>query len=157
MASKVLHGARATVWINGKLIGIFTNVSWGLSYDAQPAYILGRFSPAEIDYTAQEMVSISASGWRIYDKGPHVSPEQGGAGIPRLQDLLNADYAVFEIFDRANPGRPIMKVTDVRHTGYSQSVSSRQLTEISMTFVGRNVDAENGDAASETAGATELP
>jgi hypothetical protein len=47
-APKVMSGARAKFGIvdpatgKARYLGIFNNVSYGLTYDAQPAYILGR-------------------------------------------------------------------------------------------------------------------
>jgi hypothetical protein len=158
MASKVVHGARAKVYIDSKLVGIFTNVSYGLTYDAQPSFILGRYNPADIDYTAQEAVNISATGWRVYNRGPHVSPAQGGPGVPKLADLLNANYMMFEIYDRAQgkPSKPLMKVTKVRCLGYSGAQTARQLSEVQFNYVGCAIDAENGDGGVELASATSL-
>lgn len=147
-ASKVMNGARAKLGIYDpatgltRTVGIFNNVSFGLTFDAQPAYILGAYAPAEIDYTSQEPVSITASGWRVIDHGPHVE-----AGIPRLQDLLTHEYLELAIIDRqreagGKDGR-ITKFRQVRPTGYSTTISARQLEEITCTFMAIRVDDES--------------
>ena len=143
-APKVMSGARAKFGIldpatgQAKYLGIFNNVSYGLTYDAQPAYILGRYSPAEIDYTAQEPVNITASGWRVIDHGAHAE-----AKVPNLADLLKHEYLTLTIVDRQNPNKNIAVFRNVRPTGYSTTISARNLEEITVTFVGIFVDDES--------------
>ncbi len=162
MAGKVITGARAKVYLtqNGvkSLVGIFTNVSYGVTYDAQPAFILGRFSAAEIDYTAAEVIQISASGWRVYGRAPTVAAANGGPGMPKLQDLLHAEYSEFEIFDRGQDAsaKPAMKVVGVRHLGADGGFTARQLSEMSLKFMGLRLSDENGDPSVEGPGATDL-
>jgi hypothetical protein len=156
-APKVMSGARAKFGIldpatgQAKYLGIFNNVSYGLTYDAQPAYILGRYSPAEIDYTAQEPVQITASGWRVIDHGPHADGK-----VPNLKDLLKHEYLTLTIVDRQNPSKNIAVFRDVRPTGYSTTISARNLEEITVTFVGIFVDDES-TANAEDPSALDLP
>jgi hypothetical protein len=144
MPPKVMSGARAKLGIldpatgQAQYLGIFNNVSYGLTYDAQPAYILGRYGPAEIDYTAQEPVNISASGWRVINHGAHAD-----AKVPNLKDLLNHEYLTLTIVDRQNPNVNIATFRNVRPTGYSTTLSARNLEEITVTFVGIFVDDES--------------
>lgn len=157
MTPKVMSGARAKVYITQEggqpqLIGIFTSVSYSMQLDAQPAYILGRYSAAEIDYVAQEVVSINATGWRVIGHGAHQD-----VAVPKLEDLLSVGYMTFHIQDRGTAGEPkMMQVQQVRPTGYSTTLSSRQLTEISMTFMGIYINDESGGGV-ESAGSTNLP
>lgn len=143
-APKTVSGARCKVGIVdpstgvARYVGIFNSVSYGLTYDAQPVYILGRFSPAEIDYTAQEPVNITCSGWRVVDHGAHVE-----GGVPKLQDLLNHEYLTLTVVDRQNPTRNIATFRNVRPTGYSTTISARNLEEITVTFMGIFVDDES--------------
>ena len=104
---KTLHGARATLSIDGKIVGLYSQVSYGVQYDVQPAYILGRHSPGELVYTAQEPVQISCTGFRVFNNGPH-----GDAKVPKLQDLLNHSDISISVFDRQNPGTPLMTAVD---------------------------------------------
>lgn len=156
-APKVMSGARAKFGIvdpatgQARYVGIFNNVSYGLTYDAQPAYILGRYSPAEIDYTAQEPVNITASGWRVIDHGAHAE-----AKVPALADLLTHEYLVLTIVDRQNPTRNIATFRNVRPTGYSTTISARNLEEVTVTFVGIFVDDESTQNA-EHPTALDLP
>ena len=99
--SPIVTGARALLGVfdpnTGKvrIVGIYNNVSYGLSYSAEEAHILGRYSPAAITYTAQNVVNISASGYRVLEHGPHID-----GGLPRLQDLLDFEYLEMTIIDR---------------------------------------------------------
>jgi hypothetical protein len=140
---KIVTGARAKVQIqspSGELVtvGIFTSISYGVVYDATPAYTLGAYSPREIDYTAQEPVSISASGWRVVGQGPHV---QGL--FPTLQELMTHEYLSMTITDRQT-GLVIAKIEQVRPTSYQTPIASRQLTEQSFSFMGILCSDESG-------------
>lgn len=149
-APKVMSGARAKFGVvdpatgQAQYLGIFNNVSYGLTYDAQPAYILGRYSPAEIDYTAQEPVNITASGWRVINHGPQVDGK-----VPNLRDLLNHEYLTLTIVDRQNPNVNMATFRNVRPTGYSTTISARNLEEITVTFVGIFVDDESTQNAED--------
>jgi len=161
-APKTMSGARAKLAVvdpntgQARVVGIFNNVSYGLTYDVQPVYILGRFSPAELDYTGQEPVSITCSGWRVIGHGPHVS-----ASVPKLQDLLTADYLELTVIDRQSeindPGNAqVAKFHSCRATGYSTSITARQLEEVTVNFVGLLVDDESTVNA-EHSSAASLP
>ena len=137
--ANTIHGARAKLFIDGKACGIFNSVNYSLAYDMQPVYILGRFSPSEIVATGQEAINIAASGFRIFDRGPHVS-----AKVPHLQDLLGLGEISLAIEDRENPGKPIMTVVGVKVQGYSTSINARAVQEISVTFIGLRLSDESG-------------
>lgn len=153
-SNKVMSGARAVLGFydgqNFKPAGIFNNVSWGFSIDAQPVFTLGRFSAASIEYTGVEVVSITASGWRIVDHGPH-----DDGGVPTLGELLTHDYLQLVIVDRLTEKR-IATFRDVKPTNYSTSLSQRALEEMSITFMAIYVDDELNTQA-ESPGATQLP
>lgn len=144
---KVISGARAKFGIldpaNGQaeFKGIFNNCSYGLTFDAQPVYILGRYSPAEIEYTAQEPVSITCSGWRTLDHGAHVDGK-----VPNLRDLLNHEYLTLVVVDRQS-NRTIATFRNVRPTGFSTTISARNLEEITVTFTAIFVDDESTENA----------
>ncbi len=156
--SKVMHGARAMLYIDGNPAGVFNQASWGVAYDASPVYILGRYSPAEIALTSQEPVSLTLSGWRVVSShandyaGPYA--ETGGK-MSNLQDLLSAGDITVQILDRQTQ-QVILTVVNVRTTGYSTSVNSRGLQEMSVSMVGLTASDEF-ITQSEAAGAQDLP
>lgn len=151
--SETMHGGRARLILGNQIIGIFTDVSYGVVYDNQPIYVLGAFGPVEIVLTGQEAVSINATGWRVVGTGPH--SEKGGA-VPKLQDLLTHEDTFIEIFDRKNSSKAIMTVKGVRPTGYSTSISSRGVQQIQVSMIGLTVEDESGEQG-EAAGATSFP
>ena len=154
---KIMNGARAMVFLSSpsepspKLVGIFTSISYGLQYDAQPAYTLGAFAPREIDYTAQEPVQIQASGWRVINNGPHIQ-----ALIPRLQDLLNHEYLTMTVLDRQTD-TVIATIKDVRPTGFQTPIANRQMVEQSFSFIGRLIGDETPDSGGDEPGAAVMP
>lgn len=159
-APKTVSGARAKVSIidaNGpRVVGIFANVSYNLTYDAQPAYILGRYSATEIDYTAVDIVHITASGWRVVGHGWH----KGGA-LPKVEDLMFAEYITMTVTDRqteaTKSGNPVMAtIKNVRPTSASGGFAARQLSESTYTYVGILVDDED-TVNDEGVGAVNLP
>lgn len=149
MSQQILHGARAQLMVNGKIVGLFTNCSWGVQYDAVPSHILGRYSPAEITYTAQEAIRVSASGFRVIDNGAYKV-----AGLPKLQDLMTYADISLSIYDRQT-GKLIMTVVEVKPTGYSTDVAAKSLSSFSVEFLGTRSEDESGSQG-EASGASEL-
>ncbi len=145
---KVISGARAKVGIwnattgESKIIGSISNISYGVTFDVQPAFILGRFTAASLDYTGADVVQITASGWRVFGHGWHIDGQ-----LPRIQDLLLAEPIELVIIDRqqeALGGEPrVAKIRNVRPTSGSGGFASRALSEMTHTFVGLLVDDES--------------
>lgn len=143
MPAKTMHGARAQVIIadpntgTSGVVGIFNSISYGLAFDVAEVSLLGRYSPDELVYTGAEAVNVTASGFRVIDAGPHVAGH-----VPDLASLLQHEYIELAIFDRQTNKRVAM-IHSVRPTGYSTSISARQLEEITVTFRGLLVDDES--------------
>lgn len=156
MAPKVMTGARAKVSVidpktgQSRVVGIYSDVSYGVALDVQPAFILGRFSAAALEYTAAEPVNISATGYRVVHHGPHVD-----GFIPNLKDLLDHEYLTFTIQDRAT-GEYVGTIKMIRPAGYNTALNARQLSQMSLNYVGLLVDDEDTQM-SESPDSTELP
>lgn len=156
-APKLMTGARAKVFLTKpgqppQLVGIFTSFSYGVTFDAQPAFTLGAYGPREIDYTAMEPVAISASGWRVIGQGPHKQ-----ALIPKLQDLLRHEYISATVIDRQT-GETIATIEGIRPTSYQTSLAARQLTEQTFSLMGLLCSDEDGaHAYNEDGTAVALP
>lgn len=158
---RVMSGARAVVSIqeqgsNGTStpVGIFTNISYSVQYDAQGVWVLGGYSAREIDYTAVELVSINATGWRVINHGAHRE-----AGVPTLKQILTKDYLTFVIKDRAT-GVTIATIENVRATGHQGGFTNKQLSEITLSFVGTFMNDEtskNDNSLAEDGSAVLLP
>lgn len=142
-APKTMTGARAQLAVidpntnEAKILGIFNSVNYGLTYDVEPIYIMGRYSAAETVYTAQSPVGVSATGWRVIGNGPHKA-----AKVPALSDLMAHEYMELAIYDRQT-GQFIAKIHSVRPTGYSTSMAARSPEEVTVNFVGLLVDDED--------------
>ncbi len=159
--SPIMTGARAIVGIydpntgTTRTVGIFNSVSLSAGLAAEPAYILGSHLPQEITYTASEVVSITASGWRIVGHGWH-----NDGHMPKVQDLLNHQYLEMTVIDRQTQGNGgdgrIVKVTGVRPVGAQVSYAARGQSEITLNFMGLAVGDESGDNT-ERADAATLP
>jgi hypothetical protein len=147
--AKVVTGARCSVAIfdpatnTSTIVGIFNNVSYGLTYTADPIYVLGSTGPVETVYTSQDAVHVSASGWRVVGAGAHIS-----AKLPKLQELLTSDYISLTIYDRLSDAtKPIAKISQVRALSYNTTLSNRSASEISVNFIGIHVSDESVDNA----------
>lgn len=149
--AKIMTGPRAILIVNGVPSGIFNSVSYGVDYNVNPAYILGRYSPAELTYVGQEAIQVTATGWRVIDSGPYTN----SAAVPRLQDLLTHNDISLAIMDRLNPNKVALTVVGVRPVGYSTQITQKSQQEITVRFMGLRAYDENG-SQDETAGATSL-
>lgn len=148
-APKVMTGARAKLNVvdpntgTTHAVGLFSNVSYHLTYDTAPVYVLGRFAAVEVDYTSMELIPITCSGFRVVDHGPWAE-----CGLPRLQELLLSEYLTLDIYDRQaqalgdTTAKPIAHFNNVRCTGFQTTISARSLEEITASFVALTMDDE---------------
>jgi hypothetical protein len=150
MAQNIFHGARAQLVVNGKVIGLFTQVSYGVNYDVVPSFILGRFSPAEITYTGSDAVSVSASGYRVIGAGPYSDAGQ----VPLIQDLLNFEDISLSLYDRQT-NQLVMTVVGVKPVGFNESDASRAISTMTITFMGQILSTE-GTPSAEGSGASDI-
>jgi hypothetical protein len=156
MPPKVMHGARAKVSIfdpvtgKAKIVGIWNQFSYRVSYTVQPAFILGRFSAAELITTAVEPVDITAQGFRIIDHGPFVEGR-----LTNVKDLLQQEYLLLTVHDRQT-GKAEATIRGCLPTGTSSTLSSKQLQESTNTYMGLLMDDESTQN-NEAADAADLP
>jgi hypothetical protein len=155
MAAKVLSGARAKLgFYDGNqvnYVGIFSDVSYGVTYDVQPAWILGRYSAAELDYTAMEVVHITANGFRIVDHGWF-----NDAQFPSLSQLMSANYMTMSVLDRQTL-KEIARIDSVRPVAATGGFSARQLSTSTHSYQGLLVSDESQPNNTESPGAMSLP
>jgi hypothetical protein len=146
---KILHGARAQLIVNGKKVGIFSDISYGVNYDVQPAFILGRYSAAELTYVGMDVVNVNATGFRVVDNGAYVA-----ASMPKLQELMAHNEISLEIFDRQT-NKSVLSVIGVRPVSWNSGQAARSLSTFSVTFLGRLASDESG-VNDEGAGASTI-
>src|ERR1022692_1430526 len=122
---QIMSGARAKVGFYSPstglltIVGIFSSVDYGLNYTTEPAFLLGRFSAGANEYTSQDIIRITCSGFRVIGHGPFKD-----AGVPALQDLLLTGYIQLGIVDRQSELKGVQdariaKFTEVRPTGFT--------------------------------------
>lgn len=139
--AKILTGARAKVMIGSTVVGLFSQCTWSIRQNKEPAFILGRFSPAEITPTTQEAVQLSLSGYRIVDAGPYKV-----ANATLLKNLLNEEDFTVSIIDRQT-NKTIFQSVGNRISGWSSGVASRGVSDIRIDVIGMKGEDEFGIAA----------
>ncbi len=140
--ARTLNGARCKLYIDGVLVGVFSNVSYGVTYDVSPIYVLGRFNAAELVYTGMDVVNVTATGFRVMDNGPYAT-----ASVPQLQELMNHEDIVLHVHDRQATDATkanVMTVVGVRPLGFSTSSSARGVNDLTVNFQGTLLHDESG-------------
>jgi len=150
MPSQVLTGARAKIYVNNRLVGIYETCTYNMNIGTEPIHLLGRYSAAEITPTSYEAVTISCSGFRIVGQGPHVLP-----AVPKLQDLLTLEAVTLAIVDRQS-GDTILTAIGCVPNSYNGNHNARATSRITINYTGLVLSDESGDQ-SESQGATVLP
>jgi hypothetical protein len=150
MAAKVMVGARARVYVDNVLVGIFDSVDYSVNVGAEPIHLLGRYGAAEITPTSYEAVSLNCSGFRIIGNGGHILPK-----MPKLQDLLNLESVTLSVSDRQDPDTPILIAKNCIPTSYSTGYSAKATSRVRVSYLGTVASDESGDQSE--AGAVDLP
>lgn len=150
--AKVFTGARAKVYVDNVLVGIFDSCTYAVNIGAEAIHILGRYSPAEITQTSYEAVTANCSGFRIIGNGGHLLPK-----VPKLQDLLNLETITLAMIDRqgAQNDPPVMVVQNCIPISYSTGANAKATSRIQVTYMGTHASDESG--AQDEGGAVNLP
>lgn len=149
MPSKVMVGARAKVYVNNQLVGIFETCSYNMSIGTEPIHLLGRYSPDEITPTSYEAVTMNCSGFRVVDNGPHVLP-----AVPKLQDLLTLEAVTLAVIDRQT-GKTILTAIGCIPNSYNGNHNARATSRVTINYTGLRLSDESG--AQDEGGAVSLP
>ena len=128
--AKVMTGARAKVIIGTQEVGLFTNCTWSMTQGKVPAFILGRFSPAEIVPVDQDAVRMGLSGFRVIGSGPYAV-----ANATQLKQLLNEEDFSISIIDRQT-NKQIFTAIGCRVLGWASGVSARGVSDIRLDIMG---------------------
>lgn len=150
--AKVFTGARAKVYVDNVLVGIFDSCTYSVNVGAEPIHTLGKFSPQEITPTSYEAVSVNCSGFRIIGNGGHVLPK-----MPKLQDLLNLETVTLAMVDRQSDASadPVMTVQNCIPVNYSTGANAKATSRIQITYLGTHASDEAG--AQDEGDAVTLP
>lgn len=158
MSGKVMTGARAVVYLDdpanntSRAVGIFSDCSWGLTYGVDSIFVLGAYGPVESIYTSMDATTVTCSGYRVIDHGPHIE-----GGVPKLADLLHHEYISMTVLDRQT-NKTMAKFKQCRPTGYNTALAHRQPESCTVTYIALRVEDESTEMA-ETPGtnASTLP
>lgn len=150
--AKVFTGARAKVYVDNVLVGIFDSCTYAVNVGAEPIHTLGKFGAQEITPTSYEAVSVNCSGFRIIGNGGHVLPK-----MPKLQDLLNLETVTLAMVDRQAPAgdEPVMTVQNCIPVNYSTGANAKATSRIQITYLGTHASDESG--AQDEGDAVTLP
>lgn len=151
--AKVFTGARAKVYVDNVLVGIFDSCSYAVNIGAEPIHILGRYSAAEITQTSYEAVTVNCSGFRIIGNGGHVLPK-----VPKLQDLLQLETVTLAMTDRqeSDPKKAlIMTVQNCIPISYNNGANAKATSRIQISYLGTHAFDESGEQ--DEADAVQLP
>ena len=143
MSGQTMTGARAVVFLDdpatntSRAVGIFSDCSYGVSYGVEPIFVLGAYGPVESIYTSMDVTTLTCSGFRAIDHGPHVS-----AGVPKLADLLHHQYISMTVLDRQT-NKTMAKFKQVRPTGYNTAIAHRQPESCTVTYIALRCEDES--------------
>jgi hypothetical protein len=139
--STIFSGAKAKLFIDNKLVGVFTSCTYSVSYDLAPAYILGRHGVAEFTYTGMAPVSLNLTGYRVIGSGPYAINV-----APELKELISHSGVLIKVVDRETD-KDILSVLDCFCSGYSTGFNSRSVSDVSFTLLGRSLSDETTDGS----------
>ncbi len=148
-SQKVMTGARALIYVNNQLAGVYESCSYTISFGTEPIHILGLYNTAEIAITSYEAVTLNCSGFRVVNNGPHVLP-----AVPKLQDLLALEGTTISVVDRQT-GLNILTAIGCVVTGHSGGYNARATSRITVNYTGLVLSDESGDQ--NDPGAASLP
>jgi len=151
--ASVFTGARAKVYVNNELVGLFDSCSYSVNIGSEPIHILGKYNAAEIVQTSYEAVTVNCSGFRIIGQGAHLLP-----AMPTLQELLGLKSITIHISDRQNlTDLPIMQVVNCIPVSYSDGVQSKSTSKIQISYIGTHLSDESGTQTEEGTASALLP
>lgn len=148
--SKVVTGARAKVYIDNVLVGIFESCTVSNNTGTEAIHLLGRFSPDEIAITSKEAVNVTCSGFRVVGQGKHVLPK-----VPKIQDLLNFQPFTMTVVDRQT-GQTMETILGCVPTTDNTNYNAKATSRVNVSYLGIRASDEAG-AQDESGGAASLP
>lgn len=149
--AKTVTGARAKVYVDNQLVGIFESISVANSTGVEAIHLLGRFTPDEIAITSKEAVNISCSGFRVVGQGKHVLPK-----VPKVQDLLGFQPFTITIVDRQDPSQVLETILGCVPTTDNTNYNAKATSRVQINYMGIRASDESG-AQDESGGAVSLP
>jgi hypothetical protein len=154
--SSILTGSRAVLQFidpsgKAKTVGVFTTANWSVRQEKAPAFILGRYNPAELTPVSQEAVAISLSGFRVVDASVYEI-----ANATALKNLLNEEDFSLQIVDRRSK-KVIFRASGCRVTSWSSGVQARSVSDVRLDVIGIIAEDEFNSSDEDSSGAIPAP
>lgn len=127
---KVVTGARAKVYVNNQLVGIFESCTVSGNIGTEPIHILGRYAPDEIAITSSEAVNVTCAGFRVVGAGVHTLP-----AVPLVQDLLLFDPFTITVVDRQT-GEVLETVLGCVPTTHNTNYNAKATSRVNISYIG---------------------
>jgi len=145
---KIMTGARAIFYIDGKIVAFATNVGYRIAIPHGAVNVLGRYSVARHEPLGLD-VTLTAGTMRFTGTGgTGNSPSAPGIAIfPRVQDIINKEELQIKVIDRAT-NEVVVMVQRARMTERSGTMGARDMLSEAWNFVG--IIAEDGDSPNQT-------
>lgn len=145
-------GARAKVYVDNVLVGLFDSVDYSITIGTEAIHLLGRYSAAEITPTSYEVVTLNCSGFRLIGNGGHLLPK-----VPKLQDLLNLETVTVAVTDRQSAANaaPILVVQNCVPVNLGSGYAAKSTSRLRITYQGTVAYDESG--AQDEGDAVNLP
>ena len=140
-------GARALVYVNNKLVGIFESCTVANTLSTEAIHLLGRYTPAEIAITAKEAVNVTCSGFRVAGNGINVLP-----AVPLVQDLLTFEPFTIAVVDRQSSGAnpvPLETIQGVVPTNDNTNYNAKATSRVNISYLG-TISSNEAGAQSES-------
>lgn len=148
--SKVVTGARAKVYIDNVLVGIFESCTVSNNTGTEAIHLLGRYTPDEIAITSKEAVNVTCAGFRVVGQGKHVLPK-----VPKVQDLLGFQPFTMAVVDRQS-GETMETILGCVPTTDNTNYNAKATSRVNISYIGIRASDESG-AQDEGTGAVSLP
>lgn len=140
--SPIFHGAKAKVYVDNQLVGIFTTCTWGTAYDVHTAHVLGRHGVAQFTYTGMEAVRVSLTGFRVIGTGPYAI-----RAVPELKTLMSYAGIQIKVVDREDDTKEVAVLEDFHATEFNTGVNARAISDVSINGLARTIADETTDGA----------
>lgn len=145
--ANTVTGARALVYVNNKLVGIFESCTVANTLSTEAIHILGRFTPAEIAITAKEAVNVTCSGFRVAGNGINILP-----AVPTVQDLLSFEPFTIAVVDRQATGPnpvPLQTILNCVPTSDNTNYNAKATSRVNISYIG-TIGYDESGAQSES-------
>jgi hypothetical protein len=148
--SQTMTGARAKVYVNNQLVGIFESCTVANTTGTEAIHLLGRYTPDEIAITSREAVNVTCAGFRVVGFGITTLP-----AVPTVQNLISFEPFTITVVDRQT-GNTIETILGCVPTSSNVNYNAKATSRVNISYMGIRSSDEAGDQ-DESAGAASLP